>query len=444
MGFFFRKSIGLGPFRINLSKSGVGVSTGIKGARIWTGPRGTYVQVGREGFYYRQKIGSANAGAATTSSSTKPSETDWQNTLLQMPHGEVLESVKPPASNEQTLLIHALYLITTIATIISISYLAANNLDNPARVNLANWLLFTVPPTFWLIGIGLHYKAKLRNVPPLHPLYYRLDTERLARFSNIDKAFSALSKSHQIVSVKQGQVPAQVAIQSPPLIVTNVNVWALTISNWRMFFMPDRAYIFMNNAYSTVTYEDLSVFHKEWRLTAYQGHPSDATVVDRTWLHARKDGYPDRRYNYNPAIPIVLYGFVEIESKAGWKITLRLSNLQAAKDFFRYLSLAFPASARNSQSDGGTWYKQQQQSSYRSQKKSSPPPRSAPIHKSPYEVLGVREGASVDEVTAAYRKQAQMNHPDRVANMAAEFQELAERRMKEINAAYDELRKRWR
>jgi DnaJ like chaperone protein len=47
----------------------------------------------------------------------------------------------------------------------------------------------------------------------------------------------------------------------------------------------------------------------------------------------------------------------------------------------------------------------------------------------------------MEEVTAAYRKQAQMNHPDRVANMATEFRELAERRMKEINAAYDELRK---
>ena len=34
MGFFFRKSIGRGPLRINLSKSGIGWSLGIPGLRF--------------------------------------------------------------------------------------------------------------------------------------------------------------------------------------------------------------------------------------------------------------------------------------------------------------------------------------------------------------------------------------------------------------------------
>ena len=33
-------------------------------------------------------------------------------------------------------------------------------------------------------------------------------------------------------------------------------------------------------------------------------------------------------------------------------------------------------------------------------------------------------------------------HPDKVADMAPEFREIAERRMKEINAAYEELKRR--
>src|SRR5205085_8715676 len=56
MGFFFRKSVKSGPLRFNFSKSGVGVSAGVRGARVSTGPRGTYINVGRNGFYYRQKI----------------------------------------------------------------------------------------------------------------------------------------------------------------------------------------------------------------------------------------------------------------------------------------------------------------------------------------------------------------------------------------------------
>ena len=41
MGFRFRKSINLGPIRINLSKSGVGYSVGTKGARITKTAKGS-------------------------------------------------------------------------------------------------------------------------------------------------------------------------------------------------------------------------------------------------------------------------------------------------------------------------------------------------------------------------------------------------------------------
>ena len=60
---------------------------------------------------------------------------------------------------------------------------------------------------------------------------------------------------------------------------------------------------------------------------------------------------------------------------------------------------------------------------------------------SPYEVLEIRPGASREEITAAYRRLVQQYHPDIVANLAPEFREVAERRMKEINAAYEQLKR---
>jgi hypothetical protein len=45
MGFYIRKSIFAGPFRFNLSTSGVGVSVGVKGFRVGTGPRRNYVHM---------------------------------------------------------------------------------------------------------------------------------------------------------------------------------------------------------------------------------------------------------------------------------------------------------------------------------------------------------------------------------------------------------------
>jgi tripartite motif-containing protein 71 len=64
--------------------------------------------------------------------------------------------------------------------------------------------------------------------------------------------------------------------------------------------------------------------------------------------------------------------------------------------------------------------------------------------KPPHEVLGVAADASQEEITAAYRKLARQYHPDRVADLGPEFWELAERRMKEINAAHETLRRRLR
>ena len=57
-------------------------------------------------------------------------------------------------------------------------------------------------------------------------------------------------------------------------------------------------------------------------------------------------------------------------------------------------------------------------------------------------VLGVNERATPEEVSAAYHRLAQLYHPDKVAGLAPEFQALAEKRMREINAAYEVLKQR--
>ncbi|WP_192822744.1 DUF4236 domain-containing protein [Rufibacter sp. LB8] len=57
MGFYFRKSAKVGPFRLNFSKSGIGVSAGVKGARVSMGPSGTFVHLGAGGIYYKKRLG---------------------------------------------------------------------------------------------------------------------------------------------------------------------------------------------------------------------------------------------------------------------------------------------------------------------------------------------------------------------------------------------------
>lgn len=51
-------------------------------------------------------------------------------------------------------------------------------------------------------------------------------------------------------------------------------------------------------------------------------------------------------------------------------------------------------------------------------------------------VLGVQRTAKVEEIRRAYKFQMSQYHPDKVAALGSELRSLAERKSKDINAAY--------
>ena len=59
--------------------------------------------------------------------------------------------------------------------------------------------------------------------------------------------------------------------------------------------------------------------------------------------------------------------------------------------------------------------------------------------KNPYEVLGLKENASADEIKKAYRELVKKYHPDKYRDNP--LSDLAENKMQEINEAYDYLMK---
>ena len=59
--------------------------------------------------------------------------------------------------------------------------------------------------------------------------------------------------------------------------------------------------------------------------------------------------------------------------------------------------------------------------------------------KDPYQILGVSPQATDDEVKAAYRALARKYHPDKYRD--TDLAEMATEKMKEVNAAYEEIQK---
>lgn len=60
-------------------------------------------------------------------------------------------------------------------------------------------------------------------------------------------------------------------------------------------------------------------------------------------------------------------------------------------------------------------------------------------YKNPYSVLGVSPNASDEEIKTAYRNLARKYHPDKYAD--SDLKEIADEKMKEVNAAYEEIQR---
>lgn len=60
-----------------------------------------------------------------------------------------------------------------------------------------------------------------------------------------------------------------------------------------------------------------------------------------------------------------------------------------------------------------------------------------------YEILGLANGAGFEEIKTAYRKLSMKYHPDKVGHLGEEFRKVAEEKMKELNVAYQWLKKKF-
>ena len=70
------------------------------------------------------------------------------------------------------------------------------------------------------------------------------------------------------------------------------------------------------------------------------------------------------------------------------------------------------------------------------------PQEEVPVSFNPHHVLRVPPDATQEAIRKAYREKIKLNHPDKVAHLSKDIQEMAERQTKDLNRAYDMLRQR--
>jgi hypothetical protein len=193
-----------------------------------------------------------------------------------------------------------------------------------------------------------------------------------------------------------------------------------------LFLLPD-GWVALNGPRFVALGEELSVKTTTCSFREEEVVPRDSEVIGRTWRYVNKKGGPDLRFNNNRQIPMYRYGQLEINC-GSWQTRLTLSRASAAVEFAAAMRAALGDQEHGSQKE----------------RPGAPPPPRTPEPPAGVAAaflrLGLPLGASLDEASAAYRSLAAQNHPDKVAHMAPEFRELAERKMRELNAANDLIR----
>ncbi len=298
------------------------------------------------------------------------------------------------------------------------------------------------------LGLLAAYMAqKARSITSL--TYDDLDGDLAIRFAAVREACKDLASSEKIWrlteppeqrTLKAGEIsfpperdPARVGLLEPPGIRANIPIWGIDAGDRKIFFFPEAVLIYRGERYEGVSYKSFKVDFSPARFFEEEAVPEDAEVVGRTWRYTREDGSPDNRYAPNPQIPVVLYGLLQITGPSGLDVRLQVSNTTAAARFARAFGAKERERAREEDRGRATSGSERQESANRS-------PQERKAESAALEILGVDDGASMREITAAYRKLALTYHPDKVANLPAEVREYADSKMKEINAAYAELK----
>jgi hypothetical protein len=108
-----------------------------------------------------------------------------------------------------------------------------------------------------------------------------------------------------------------VGFAGPKQLKTNIAVPSVRAGKDALHFLPDRLFVGNGKRFSDVAYGDLHAAASSGRFIESEGRPNDARQVDTTWQYVNVGGGPDRRYNNNRQLPVMLYGNLELTSDGG-------------------------------------------------------------------------------------------------------------------------------
>lgn len=371
MPFYIRKSVSAGPFRFNLSKSGIGVSAGVKGLRIGTGPRGHYIHAGRGGLYYRSTIPSSGKKNARTTTPTSPQTQNPSVTIISEPNvqmirvssADVLEMEDARFSdilsdlNEKQSSTSMRMLLGLASGLIGVFAALSGG--------VAGFIFGTV-----LFLTAMFVGGWLDGFRRTSVLMYDLSDEARSAYEEMTTAFDALLACRGKWHVDSGGAvrdihtwkrnagaghlvdkrPTSFSYSLPRVVKSNITPPAIQSGKETLYFLPDFLLVVESKKIGAVAYDKLTIRSQESNFVEEGNVPADTEVLWHTWRYPNKNGGPDRRFKNNYQIPVCRYENIYLTSSNGLNELLQVSRAGVIAPFSASLSLLSKANGAAKQS----------------------------------------------------------------------------------------------
>ena len=471
MAWYIRKAISFGPLRFNISKSGIGASFGVTGARIGSGPSGTYVHLGRHGIYYKKYLSQKNKkvnikkirSSGKIDKQVENLSNNLNNFILEK-HGDLVNELNSKVA-KRTLIQGITWVLWLIAsTYVLINILALPSLpsalwvSNITSIPLEQFIydssiLFLIVLILYLILLLPFYFIDRKRLTI--KIIYNFDKETESNLESITLFFKMLSENSKnwVVDFEDEETnrsakeynamsdlcspvyinQLRIFSENPPCIDTNLKLYSFSVSldklNITCYFLPDLILIYEPTlkSFSSINYTDIKVnsYVKKVIEDDFDSVPEDTEIISSTWKYVKKDGKPDMRYKDNYEVPIVQYGFVEIKFTDELNIVILHSNSQKNKQLSKFLKGII-----NFYSKGGKFINNQSELSHSYKEEIL----------TNLKILGISDNAinetTIDKVKNSYLKKMKEYHPDKYYKLPKDFQELANKKTQEISNAF--------
>ena len=310
MGLTFSRSLRFGPLRFNFSGSGIGISAGIPGLRIGSGPRGAYINAGSHGFRYRASLGGRSSGARAPANlpqraPLQPEIPDDAVGRTEYATGDVMQLTDASAADLlQTMNAQAkrfplwVFAIAAGIAVYALIFYAVDRKWLPPSMPVAG------PIVLVLLALGIAAAVWYDKVRRLTVLFYDLDGASASAYESFINAFSAMAKADRFWAISEevrysdtkyhaganagvNRKGTSISFGTPSNVRCNIAVPLLATGATQLALFPERALVFQGRRVG-----GCSIFAARCNRYAYavprRGKRSEGHRGHRTNLEVRK------------------------------------------------------------------------------------------------------------------------------------------------------------